>query len=87
MSVAFGLNKGIKRLSNLNLALSIALVLLILCVGPTLLILKAFVENTGSYFSDIVDMTFNLYMYDKKEDWIGGWTLLYWSGGSLGHLL
>ncbi len=79
LSVAFGLEKGIKRLSNLNMVLSLSLMLLILCIGPTLAIFKAFVENTGSYFSDIIDMTFNLYMYEKKEDWIGGWTLLYWS--------
>jgi choline/glycine/proline betaine transport protein len=78
LSVAFGLDKGIKRLSNLNMGLSFILLMLILILGPTLLIFKAFIENTGSYFSDIVHMTFNLYMYDKHEDWIGGWTLLYW---------
>jgi choline/glycine/proline betaine transport protein len=35
------------------------------------------VQNTGSYLSDIVDKTFNLYAYEPN-DWIGGWTLFYW---------
>lgn len=79
LSVVSGLNKGIKKLSNLNMGLAIFLVLLMLCVGPTINILKAFVQNTGNYFSDLVHITFNLYAYQKKEEWLGGWTLFYWS--------
>lgn len=79
VSVVSGLSKGIKKLSNLNMGLAIFLVLLMLCVGPTIDILKAFVQNTGKYFSDLVHITFNLYAYQKKEDWLGGWTLFYWS--------
>jgi choline/glycine/proline betaine transport protein len=40
-------------------------------------LLKAYVQNTGSYLADIVDKTFNLYAYEPT-DWIGGWTLFYW---------
>src|SRR5690606_34800574 len=36
-----------------------------------------FVQNTGSYLSEIVEKTFNLYAYEPNE-WIGGWTLFYW---------
>ncbi|WP_153914821.1 BCCT family transporter [Shewanella sp. TC10] len=78
LSVFSGLNKGVKRLSELNLGLAIFLLVAVLLLGPTVALLQAFVQNTGGYLSDLVGKTFNLYAYDQKEDWIGGWTLLYW---------
>ena len=77
LSVATGLDKGIRRLSELNLLLAVILLALVLVLGPTALLLKSFVQNTGGYLSDIVNKTFNLYAYDPT-DWLGGWTLLYW---------
>ncbi|QLF94168.1 choline BCCT transporter BetT [Pseudomonas sp. ABC1] len=77
LSVVAGLDKGIRRLSELNLGLAVLLMLLILVLGPTVFILQTFVENTGGYLSDIVSKTFNLYAY-QPNDWIGGWTLFYW---------
>ncbi|SFU42095.1 BCCT family transporter [Xenorhabdus koppenhoeferi] len=79
LSVVSGLNKGIRILSELNLGLAVLLLLLVVALGPTVLLLKSFVENTGGYFSEIVSKTFNLYAYEpKSSNWLGGWTLLYW---------
>ncbi|KLN96249.1 choline BCCT transporter BetT [Moellerella wisconsensis] len=79
LSVVSGLDKGIRILSELNLGLAFLLLLLVLILGPTVLLLKSFVENTGGYLSEIVSKTFNLYAYEpKSSDWLGGWTLLYW---------
>jgi len=77
ISVVTGLDKGVKRLSELNLIFAVILLTLVLVLGPTALLLKSFVENTGGYLSEIVNKTFNLYAYDPT-DWLGGWTLLYW---------
>lgn len=77
LSVASGLDRGIRILSELNLALAVALMLFVLILGPTVFIMQTFVQNTGSYLADIVDKTFNLYAY-QPTDWIGGWTLFYW---------
>lgn len=77
LSVVSGLEKGIRRLSELNLGLAVGLMLLVLALGPTVLLLQTFVQNTGGYLSEIVSKTFNLYAYDPKE-WLGGWTLFYW---------
>jgi len=77
LSVASGLNKGIRILSELNLALAVCLLLFVLVLGPTVFLLKTFVQNSGAYLSEIVSKTFNLYAYEPT-DWIGGWTLLYW---------
>lgn len=79
LSVASGLDKGIRFLSELNLWLAVGIMLLVLAFGPTVFLLKTFVQNTGAYLSEIVSKTFNLYAYEpQNNDWIGGWTLLYW---------
>lgn len=78
-SVASGLNKGIKLLSQANLWLAVVLLILVFALGPTANLLKHFVENVGLYMSGIVSKTFNLYAYEpKSSNWLGGWTLLYW---------
>ncbi|MDO4435323.1 MAG: BCCT family transporter [Cardiobacteriaceae bacterium] len=76
-SVASGLNKGVKFLSELNLGLAIILLLFVLLTASTVFLLQAFVQNVGNYVSNIVSMTFNMYAYEKT-DWFGGWTILYW---------
>lgn len=77
LSVVSGLDKGIRRLSEINMILAIALLVFILILGPTVFLLKAYLQNTGAYLSDIVRNTFNLFAYEKT-DWIGGWTIFYW---------
>lgn len=77
ISVATGLEKGIKRLSELNMVLAISLMLLVFVAGSSVFLLQAYVQNIGDYLSDIVRNTFNLFAY-KKSDWIGGWTIFYW---------
>src|SRR5690606_35664892 len=76
-SVVSGINAGIRRLSELNLALAIMLMVFVLVVGPTVFLLQATMQNTGAYLSEIVSKTFTLYAY-QPNDWIGGWTLFYW---------
>ena len=77
ISVASGLDRGIKILSEFNLGLAVLLLLFVLVLGPTVFIFQAFIQNTGNYLSNIITATFNLYAY-QPNDWIGGWTLFYW---------
>ncbi len=78
LSVASGLDKGIRILSEVNLLLALLLMAMVILLGPTVLLLQMFVQNTGSYLSDIVNKTFNLFAY-VPNDWLGGWTLFYWA--------
>jgi choline/glycine/proline betaine transport protein len=78
VSVCSGLDKGIKRLSQLNMIMAVALLVFVLVAGPSLFLLQALVQNTGAYLSDIVHNTFNLFAY-QKTDWLGGWTIFYWA--------
>lgn len=73
-SVVAGMDKGVKRLSLLNMVLAVSLMLFVFIVGPTIFILETFLENTGSYLSNIVERTFSLQAY-VASDWIGNWTL------------
>jgi choline/glycine/proline betaine transport protein len=77
ISVATGLDKGIKILSETNMVLAVILLFLIFVLGPTVFLLQAYLQNIGDYLADIIHNTFNLFAY-KKTDWIGGWTIFYW---------
>ncbi len=74
LSVVAGLDKGVKRLSIVNMFLAVALMLFVFIVGPSIHILESFLQNTGSYLNNIVERTFNLQAY-SRSDWIGNWTL------------
>ncbi len=74
LSVVAGMDAGIKRLSQLNMLLAITLMLFVFAVGPTVFILKTFMQNTGSYLSNIVERSFSLEAYTGGK-WIGNWTL------------
>jgi choline/glycine/proline betaine transport protein len=73
-SVVAGMDKGVKRLSILNMVLAASLMAFVFLAGPTILILETFLQNTGSYLNNIVERTFNLQAY-SRSDWIGNWTL------------
>ncbi|MBU2886874.1 choline BCCT transporter BetT [Gilvimarinus agarilyticus] len=77
VSVVLGLDGGIRRVSELNLFLAVALLLFVLIAGPTVHLLQTYVQNVGYYLSGLVETTFNLYAYEPTG-WIGGWTLFYW---------
>ncbi len=80
MSVASGLGAGIKWLSNINLVLAAVLVLLLLIIGPTLFILREFVQSLGSYVQNFVSLSFQTLPFrgEAGEGWLGSWTTYYW---------
>ena len=77
LTVATGLDNGIRRLSEMIIIVSFILMGLILVLGPTRFLLQAFVENIGLYLNAFVPRTFHIYAYEPTE-WVGTWTLFYW---------
>lgn len=77
-SAITGLDKGIKFLSNLNVGIAAVLALAAAIVGPTLFILKTFVEGIGLY---IQNFPLNALQNGAFADggWYGGWTIFYWA--------
>jgi len=78
ISVAMGLDRGIRRLSQFNIAIAVALLLFIWVVGPTLFITKGMVENVGNYLQDLPWMAFWTETF-QKSDWQRGATVFYWA--------
>lgn len=78
LSVGLGLDRGIRRLSELNVVLALFLLAFVLITGPTLFLLRAFIQNIGAYLSQVVPLTFRLYAYEPNP-WLADWTLFYWS--------
>ncbi|WP_018933225.1 glycine betaine uptake BCCT transporter [Gracilibacillus lacisalsi] len=75
-----GIGKGIKYLSNINMGLGFALLLLLFIVGPTIYILNMFTTTLGSYLANFFDMSFRLSpLNEKGRTWIDNWTIFYWA--------
>ena len=79
-SAISGVGKGVKILSELNLTLAFCLLIFVLVAGPTLYLLSAFSDNIGTYFSNLVQLSFKTYVYEQEHTgWFSGWTILYWA--------
>jgi choline/carnitine/betaine transport len=76
-SVLSGVGRGIRRLSEWNMLLSLLLVMIVLYVGPTRYMLNTLLESTGSYAQNIVGMSL---WSDAQADsgWQNWWTAYYW---------
>ena len=77
VSVVAGLDKGVKRLSELNMGMAAALLLFVLIAGPTMFILPTILKSFADY----------AYYLPRLSNWIGrediaflhGWTIFYWA--------
>jgi choline/glycine/proline betaine transport protein len=78
-SVVSGLDRGIKRLSQLNLVAALVLMIFVLVVGPTLFLMKSFVQDTGHYLQNLLTLGSWTETYGQDAGWQGAWTVFYWS--------
>jgi choline/carnitine/betaine transport len=83
-SIVAGLDKGVKRLSNINILAAVGLMLFVLVVGDTIFLLRQLIESVGIYAQRIVPLSFwNDAMAQFTKDggwgWQGGWTVFYWA--------
>lgn len=77
-SVVKGLDKGIRRLSEINIVLAAGLGLFVLVLGPTLFILNGTVENIGYYVQFLPQLSTWNETYEHTQ-WQHGWTIFYWA--------
>lgn len=78
ISVVTGLDRGIRRLSEVNFGIGIILLLFVLVFGPTLFLIRAFVENLGHYLARLPNLTFVTGAFAENMEWQQNWTLFYW---------
>ena len=94
ISVFLGLDKGIRRLSNLNLALMMILLASVFVLGPTLFILGALPQGIGAYLGNFFELSFFGNSFDShyfqgsgwygpggdgEGDFLVDWTVFYWA--------
>jgi choline/glycine/proline betaine transport protein len=84
LSVAAGLDRGVKRLSHINVYIMLIFLAFILVVGPTLYLLNSTIQNVGFYLMNLPEMAF-FTGSNIPEDAAGGyanwaqlWTIFYW---------
>ncbi|MDP5054085.1 MAG: BCCT family transporter [Congregibacter sp.] len=77
-SVFLGLEKGIKRLSDINMALALGLLAFVFIAGPTLFIVKASLSGVGTMVANFVTMST---WADPFTDsgFVEDWTVFYWA--------
>jgi choline/carnitine/betaine transport len=78
LSVAAGLDGGVKRLSTINLYLMLALLGFLMIVGPTVFILGSWVEGLGVYFNNILALGFFRGTLADGGSTVTAWTVFYW---------
>ncbi len=78
LSVALGLTRGIKILSQINMALAIGLALFIFIAGPTVFLLNSFIQNLGYYVQRFVYLSTWTESY-TREAWQLDWTIFYYA--------
>jgi glycine betaine transporter len=78
LSAASGLHKGVKYLSNANVVLMLALLVVVLALGPTKFILEIFTSTTGGYVNQLPSMSLRLSPFSLGT-WAAKWTIFYWA--------
>ena len=76
-SVVRGIGTGMRRLSELNIILSIILITILMCVGPARYITNSYLDGLANYSSHFISMS--LWSDAQKDsEWQNWWTAFYW---------
>ncbi|MEN3794316.1 BCCT family transporter [Fulvimarina sp. MAC3] len=84
-SIAAGLDRGVKMLSNINIGMAVGLLVFVLVTGSTLFLLRGIVETFGLYLSNLPrlafwnDMIHGPNMGTGDWGWQADWTVFYWT--------
>ena len=85
LSTVSGVDKGIRRLSELNVWLAVVLMVWIIVMGRTSELLNALVQNIGDFVARFPSMLMNTFAYTDgspdypAQDWMSDWTLFFWA--------
>lgn len=85
ISAFYGINKGMRLLSETNSILSIVLVVAVFVFGPTVFIISNMTESFGAYAMNFIAMSFwtdapstAKTLASWKDSWNGWWTVFIW---------
>ena len=76
VSIVAGVDKGVRRLSEINMVLAFLLLMFVVFVGPTLLIVTGFFSNIVNY---LAELPFLSNPFGREDvNYSQGWTTFYW---------
>ncbi|WP_445399629.1 BCCT family transporter [Zobellella sp. An-6] len=76
-SVLSGIGRGVKWLSEINIWLTVAILLFLLVYGPTRYLLQSYVQGIGDYLAHVVPLS-TWTDASKDSQWQSWWTVFYW---------
>ncbi|MBY6110036.1 BCCT family transporter [Halomonas sp. DP1Y21-3] len=76
-SIMLGVDKGVQRLSQVNMVLAFLLLAFVILVGPTLAIATGFFTNLGHYLAELPALSNPFGREDAN--FVQGWTAFYWA--------
>ncbi|PIC64421.1 BCCT transporter [Sporosarcina sp. P13] len=80
VSAVTGLRKGIQFLSNLNVIITLILMVALLLVGPGGFIINTFISASGVHIQEFIGLS----TFRGDSAWLGSWTIFFW-GWFLGY--
>lgn len=78
ISVATGLDTGIKWLSQINIVMAVALLAFVFFAGSSVFLAQGIIETTGVYAEWLVPLAFWTDTFGDTG-WQGSWTVFYWA--------
>lgn len=79
VSTVSGVEKGIRRLSELNVVLAIVLLVWITVTGETRRLLDGLVMNLGDFVSTFPSILMDTFAWERPDAWMQAWTLFFWA--------
>ncbi|MBT8272136.1 MAG: BCCT family transporter, partial [Bacteroidia bacterium] len=79
VSVWKGIDKGIKRISNINIAVALLLLVFVFSQGKMAQLMSDFMFASGNYIIDLIPMSLALGNFDPGDAFLTDWTYYYWA--------
>ena len=77
-SLLSGMDKGIKRLSNINIVMAVAFMIFVLMAGTSMFVLQGTIESIGHFVARLPQMALFNHTFGDSS-WLGQWTVFYWA--------
>lgn len=73
-----GIEKGIKRVSDINLYMAFAIMVITVIIGPRVNMVNSFINGVGQYMGNFIkDSMYNNAYGDNS--WVNAWRIFYWA--------
>lgn len=79
ISTVSGVEKGIRRLSELNVILAVVMLVYVAVTGNLRRVLEGLVMNIGDTIARFPSMLLDTHAWEQPDEWSAAWTLFFWA--------